>query len=181
VIKTSSVKCVIVDTTVMEQAIAYPTNSRLLERCREHQAEAAAQRALKLRQNYNRGERQGRQAAPIRRHGVDHDDSQGRAVAGARSTPGNSYDGCTLAEVESAICHMKTNPKLDWNWLKGALGNEMRAVLSGAGRNLRMILPKLRFFYVLMLAQAGFCSSDRRDRSRLVANKRIVRGRPNRV
>lgn len=36
VIKTSSLKRVIVDTTVMEKAIAHPTDSRLLERCREH-------------------------------------------------------------------------------------------------------------------------------------------------
>ncbi|RKT98749.1 IS5/IS1182 family transposase [Burkholderia sp. Nafp2/4-1b] len=54
VIKTSSLKRVIVDTTVMEKAIAHPTDSRLLERCREHLVKAAAQHGLKLRQNYNR-------------------------------------------------------------------------------------------------------------------------------
>ncbi|CAM2197930.1 transposase [Paraburkholderia kururiensis] len=36
VIKTLSLKRVIVDTTVMEKAIAHPTDSLLLERCREH-------------------------------------------------------------------------------------------------------------------------------------------------
>ena len=54
VIKPSSVKRVIVDTTVMEKAIAHPTDSRLLERCREHLVKAAARHGLKLRQNYNR-------------------------------------------------------------------------------------------------------------------------------
>jgi IS5 family transposase len=54
VIKASSVKRVIVDTTVMEKAIAHSTDSRLLERCREHLVKAAARRGLKLRQNYNR-------------------------------------------------------------------------------------------------------------------------------
>lgn len=54
VIKASSVKRVIVDTTVMEKAIAHPTDSRLLERCREHLVKAAARYGLKLRQNYNR-------------------------------------------------------------------------------------------------------------------------------
>lgn len=44
----------IVDTTVMEKAIAHPTDSRLLERCREHLVKAAARYGLKLRQNYNR-------------------------------------------------------------------------------------------------------------------------------
>ena len=47
-------KRVIVDTTVMEKAIALPTDSRLLERCREHLIEAAARHRMKLRQNYNR-------------------------------------------------------------------------------------------------------------------------------
>lgn len=54
VIKSTSLKRVIVDTTVMEKAIAHPTDSRLLERCREHLVKAAARHGLKLRQNYNR-------------------------------------------------------------------------------------------------------------------------------
>ncbi len=53
-IKASSAKRVIVDTTVMPKAVAYPTASRLLERCREHLVKAAARSGLKLRQNYNR-------------------------------------------------------------------------------------------------------------------------------
>lgn len=36
------------------KAIAHPTDSRLLERCREHLVKAAAEQGLKLRQNYNR-------------------------------------------------------------------------------------------------------------------------------
>ena len=54
VIKSTSVKRVIVDTTVMDKAIAHPTDSRLLERCREHLVKEAARHGLKLRQNYNR-------------------------------------------------------------------------------------------------------------------------------
>ena len=50
VIKASSVKRVIVDTTVMPKAIAHPTDSRLLERCREHLVKAAARHGIKLRQ-----------------------------------------------------------------------------------------------------------------------------------
>ncbi|MGF6602608.1 IS5 family transposase [Paraburkholderia sp. GAS448] len=53
-IKAASVKRVIVDTTVMEKAIAHPTDSCLPERCREHLVKAAARNGLKLRQNYNR-------------------------------------------------------------------------------------------------------------------------------
>ena len=47
---------------------------------------------------------------------------------------------------------MKTDGKLDRNWLKGALGDAMHAVLSGAGQNLRMILRKLRLLCVFVLA-----------------------------
>jgi IS5 family transposase len=54
VIEPSSVERVIVDTTVMEKSIAYPTDSALLERSREHLVKAARQCSLPLRQNYNR-------------------------------------------------------------------------------------------------------------------------------
>lgn len=54
VIKTSSLKRVIVDTTVMEKAVAYPTDSKLLERARSQLVKAAQESGIKLRQNYNR-------------------------------------------------------------------------------------------------------------------------------
>ncbi|UUM20812.1 IS5 family transposase [Mycoavidus sp. SF9855] len=292
VIKASSVKRVIVDTTVMEKAIAHPTDSRLLERCREHLVKAAEQHGLKLRQNYNRVaprlsiqigryahakqhkrmnkalstlrsrvgrvmrdvERQiesvaeqGREALRelisrtkriISQRRKDKDKlyalhapeveciAKGKArkpyefgvkvsittthqeglVVGARSMPGNPYDGHTLAEaleqaailsdvtpevaivdrgykgiaiegvkiyhsgmrrgitrtlsaiikrrsaIEPTIGHMKADGKLGRNWLKGALGDAMHAVLCGAGHNLRMILRKLRLFYVFLLS-----------------------------
>lgn len=53
--------------------------------------------------------------------------------------------------IEPAIGHMKADGKLDRNWLKGALGDAMHAVLCGAGHNLRMILRKLRLLYALVL------------------------------
>jgi IS5 family transposase len=54
VVKPASIKRVIVDTTVMEKAIAHPTDSRLLERAREQMVKAAQECGLTLRQNYNR-------------------------------------------------------------------------------------------------------------------------------
>src|SRR5690606_37991942 len=53
-VRKSSLKTVIVDTTVMPKAVAHPTDSRLLERSREHLVKAAGECGLKLRQNYNR-------------------------------------------------------------------------------------------------------------------------------
>ena len=292
VIKATSMKRVIVDTTVMEKAVAHPTDSRLLERCREHLVKAAARHGLTLRQNYNREaprlatqvgrythakqykrmkkalrtlrSRVGRVMRDVERQVAQVADngraalleliastkrilsqkqkdknklyalhapeveclSKGKArtpyefgvkvsittthkeglVVGARSMPGNPYDGHTLAEaleqaailsdvmpeiaivdrgyrgveiagvkiyhpglrrgitrglramirrrsaIEPAIGHMKSDGKLARNWLKGALGDAMHAVLCGAGHNLRMILRKLRLFYAFILA-----------------------------
>ena len=125
-------------------------------------------------------------------------------VVGARSMPGNPYDGHTLHEaleqaeivsnvkpemvfvyrgykgaeidgvqiwrsgqrrgvtrglkamikrrsaIEPTIGHMKSDGRLARNWLKGALGDAMHAVLCGAGHNLRIILRKLRLFCALL-------------------------------
>jgi IS5 family transposase len=54
--------------------------------------------------------------------------------------------------IEPAIGHMKTDGKLDRNWLEGAPGDAMHAVLCGAGHNLRMILRKLRLLCVFVFA-----------------------------
>ena len=53
-IKSSSLDKVIVDRTVMPKAIAHPTDSRLLEKGREHMVRLAQEHSIELRQNYNR-------------------------------------------------------------------------------------------------------------------------------
>jgi len=53
-IKKSSLDKVIVDTTVMPKAIAYPTDSRLRKKRRQHLVKLAGEHGLELRQNYNR-------------------------------------------------------------------------------------------------------------------------------
>ena len=55
-------------------------------------------------------------------------------VVGMRSMPGNLHDGHTLGET---IGHVKTDGRLGRNWLKGALGDALHAVLCGAGHNVR--------------------------------------------
>jgi IS5 family transposase len=45
---------VTVDTTVQEKAVTYPTDGKLLERCRQHLVRLAGQHDIPLRQNYNR-------------------------------------------------------------------------------------------------------------------------------
>ncbi|WP_295994068.1 IS5 family transposase [Rugamonas sp.] len=54
VVKPQSYQKIIVDSTVQEKAIAYPTDSKLLERARQHLVKLAAEAGLTLRQNYNR-------------------------------------------------------------------------------------------------------------------------------
>jgi IS5 family transposase len=53
--------------------------------------------------------------------------------------------------IEPTIGHMKSDGKLGKNWLKGTLGDAVHALLCGAGHNIRMILRKLRLFWVLLL------------------------------
>jgi IS5 family transposase len=58
--------------------------------------------------------------------------------------------------VEPMIGHMKTDGLLARNWLKGAFGDALHAVMCGAGQNLRMILAYLRVLlaaFVRLLAK----------------------------
>lgn len=69
--------------------------------------------------------------------------------------------------VEPMIGHMKTEGLLARNWLKGAVGDALHAVLCGAGHNLRMILAHLRVLFAAFFAwlfAAEFIDS-RRHRS----------------
>ncbi|WAC74279.1 IS5 family transposase [Roseateles sp. SL47] len=53
--------------------------------------------------------------------------------------------------VEPMIGHMKSDGLLAKNWLKGASGDALHAILCGAGHNLRMILAHLRVLYCALL------------------------------
>lgn len=53
--------------------------------------------------------------------------------------------------VEPMIGHMKADGLLDKNWLKGADGDALHALLCGAGHNLRMILRHLRVLCLALL------------------------------
>ena len=54
VVKKQSFDKILIDTTVMEKAVAFPTDSRLLERGRQHLVKLAKSLGITLRQNYNR-------------------------------------------------------------------------------------------------------------------------------
>ena len=50
------------------------------------------------------------------------------------------------------IGHMKNDGRLDRNYLLGAAGDAINAILAAAGHNLRFILNHLRIILALILA-----------------------------
>lgn len=58
--------------------------------------------------------------------------------------------------VEPMIGHMKSYGLLAKNWLKGATGDALHAILCRAGQNLRMILAHLRVLYCAFVAMLWF-------------------------
>jgi IS5 family transposase len=53
--------------------------------------------------------------------------------------------------IEPVIGHMKSDGRLDRNFLKGRTGDAMNALLCGAGHNLRKILRRLQLFWLQIL------------------------------
>jgi len=53
-VRPSSLERVVVDTTIQEKAVAYPTDSRLYNRSRERLVKLAAEQGIRLRQSYQR-------------------------------------------------------------------------------------------------------------------------------
>ena len=290
-LKEKDLQSVIVDTTVMEKAIAYPTDSKLLERSRCHLVAAARENGIVLRQNYNREapflvrkigryaharqykrmhkslgilrgrvgrvwrdiDRQLDKVSGVQRVRLEEllertkrileqkpkdkgklyalhapeveciakgksripyefgvkvsvmSTLRGGFVRSCCSLPGNPYDGHTLGEairrahmvsgskihtavvdrgykgaevdgvrifrsgqrkgvtramkamikrrsaIKAVISHMKTDGKLGRNWLKGACGDAVHAVLCAAGYNIRLLIRRFRLSFAWIL------------------------------
>jgi transposase, IS5 family len=54
--------------------------------------------------------------------------------------------------IEPLIGHAKSDHHLGRNYLKGALGDKVNAILSGVGYNFRAILRKLKLFWLFILS-----------------------------
>ena len=103
-IKKSSLDKIIVDTTVMPKAIAHPTDSRLLEKSRQHLVKLADEHHLQLRQNYNR--QAPRMAAQIGRYAHARQFKRMRkALKALRSRVGRVYREVTrkLAQLPDKV------------------------------------------------------------------------------
>jgi IS5 family transposase len=57
--------------------------------------------------------------------------------------------------IDPTIGHMKSDGRLGRNWLKGALGDAMHAVLCGAGHNLRLMMRKSSGFFLRRNSRAA--------------------------
>ena len=68
--------------------------------------------------------------------------------------------------IEPVIGHLKSDGLLGRNHLKGTEGDQLNVLLSCAGHNLRLILRRLRFFYlekeILILAWLRLWNAPRR-------------------
>ena len=65
--------------------------------------------------------------------------------------------------IEPMIGHAKTDGRLGRNWLLGAEGDKINALLAAAGHNLRLVLRKLALFFVRLLrTQPGILPPETR-------------------
>ena len=102
-IERTALQSVIVDSTVQSKAVAHPTDSRLLEVARRQIADAAKAHGICLKQSYTEEVEcisKGKVRSPYE-FGVKigiATSLRGNLIVGARSFPGNPYDGHTLAE-----------------------------------------------------------------------------------
>lgn len=53
--------------------------------------------------------------------------------------------------IEPVIGHLKNDGQLGRNYLKGSIGDKINALFSGIGHNLRLILRKLRLFWLWII------------------------------
>jgi len=91
-----------------------------------------------------------------RGHGLDH---RRIFISGQRRgiTPTIRRELRRRSAIEPVIGHMKVDGRLDRNFLAGARGDAINALLCGAGYNLRLILNRLRrLLRALLLLLAGY-------------------------
>ena len=67
--------------------------------------------------------------------------------------------------VEPVIGHMKADGRLGRNFLKGAQGDAMNALLCGAGHNLRKILRRLALLYAQILNACNASDKNKMKRA----------------
>lgn len=115
---------VIVDTTVQEKAVAFSTDSRLLEVARHQVAKAAKAAGIALKQTFAK---EGKALILHRGRAKSMTKEQRRWLKRRQA-------------IEPGIGHLKADHRMDRCWLKGTTGDAIHAVLCAAGYNLRWLL-----------------------------------------
>ena len=159
-------KKVIVDTTVMPKNIEFPTDSKLLGKARERLVKLAAKNGIALRQNYNLYQTdEARKESCVDRgykgHGVESDPLRNHTkifISGQRKglTKSLKKQLKRRSAIEPMIGHMKHEGKLGLCRLKGIVGDQLNALLTGVGHNLRLILNHIRKLMRLKKAKEFF-------------------------
>src|SRR5471030_2899805 len=74
--------------------------------------------------------------------------------------------------IEPIIGHMKNDGLLRRNWLNGAMGDYLHAVLCGCGQNLRLILKNIRLFYALIVQ--AWMEQERERQCKIIGLREIA-------
>ena len=171
-IKPGTLKKVTVDTTVQEKNIAFPTDSKLLNKARENLVKLSKEHGIKLRQNYNRVGPQYVLMASRYAHAKQFTAVQpehcfvdrgyrGHEVKDTKVFISGQKRGVTRSikkalkrrsAIEPEIGHMKNDGRLDRCYLKGAVGDAINVVMVAAGHNLRKLLNKLRLLWLKIIS-----------------------------
>ena len=80
-----------------------------------------------------------------------HDETDTRVIVAGQKrgmTPSLKRQLKRRNAIEPVIGHLKSDGRLDRNYLKGTLGDAMNALLVGAGHNIRLLLRRLRLFFI---------------------------------
>jgi IS5 family transposase len=145
VVKEKSFDKVIVDTTVMEKAIAFPTDSQLLEKGRQHLVRLAESLGIGLRQNYNR--EAPRLAAQVARYAHARQYRRMRAVLKTQRTllgrvwrdvqrklNGEQLNMDTVKTTLAKVQHLLNQQRTDKNKLYSLHAPEVECIAKGKVR-----------------------------------------------
>jgi IS5 family transposase len=137
-LKPSDLSRVVVDTTVQEKAVTFPTNAKLIHRARERLVRQAKRCGVKLRQSYVRVGK----LALIQHQRYAHAHQFKR-------------DFKRRAAIEPVIGHLKSDHRMGRNYLAHSSGDAINAVLASVGYNFRRLIQWLRLLMFRILIALG--------------------------
>lgn len=108
--------------------------------------------------------------------GHDYTGSASVMIAGSRRglTPTMRRELKRRSAIEPTIGHMKTDGRLDRNFLLGHVGDVINALLVAAGHNLRLILAKLALWRAFFLVTITFLMAKADTSSHLPTDRRSM-------